>query len=71
MNQISTSEMLQLRELLQMEANVAAKAKSMQAIVKDEELITLVKSGIQAAEGRIKGLQQFIKKNDIIGPEVH
>ncbi len=54
MSRISTAEMLQLRELLQMETNSAAKVKAIQPIIKDDELLTLNKSGIQACEARIK-----------------
>jgi len=71
MNQVSTAEKLQLRELLQMETNSVAKAKATQTLIKDDELLTLAKSGIQASEARIKAIQQFISENDIIASEVH
>ena len=71
MSRISTGEMLQIRELLQMETNAVAKAKATQALVKDDELMTLAKSGIQASEARIKGLQKFISDNNIARSEVH
>lgn len=71
MSRISTGEMLQIRELLQMETNAIAKAKATQALVKDDELMTLAKSGIQASEARIKGLQKFISDNNIARSEVH
>lgn len=71
MRKISTSEMLQIRELLQMESNAAAKAQSVQNMVKDEELKTQMLSGVQASEARIKGIQQFITENNIISAEVH
>ena len=71
MNHISTAEMLELRELLQMETNSVAKAKATQALVKDDELLTLAKSGVQASEARIKALQKFISDHDILTSEVH
>ncbi|MHB8157697.1 MAG: hypothetical protein ACYDEQ_09965 [Desulfocucumaceae bacterium] len=71
MNRISTAEMLQFRELLQMETNSVAKAKATQALINDDEMITLAKSGIQASEARIKNLQKFISDNDIVSTEVH
>ena len=71
MSRISTGEMLQIRELLQMETNAVAKSKATQALVKDDELMTLAKSGIQASEARIKGLQKFISDNNIARSEVH
>ena len=68
---ISTAEMLQFRELMQMENNAVAKAKATQALINDDELMTLAKSGIQASEARIKALQAFVSKNDIVTSEVH
>ncbi|MDD3654799.1 MAG: hypothetical protein PHO01_11585 [Desulfotomaculaceae bacterium] len=66
MDKISTAEMLQLRELMQMETNAVAKAKGTQALIKDDELLTLVKSGIQASEARIKSLQRFASERDMV-----
>lgn len=71
MRKITTAEMLQLHELLQMETNSLAKAKAVTAIIEDNELQNLATSGIQAAEARIKGLQQFINENNIISTEVN
>lgn len=70
MSRLSTGELLQLRELLQMETNAVAKAKATATLVRDEELGTLVKSGIQASEARIKGIQKCIHDSNIISPEV-
>ncbi|SFH34502.1 hypothetical protein SAMN05660649_04836 [Desulfotomaculum arcticum] len=71
MSRIATAEMLQLRELLQMESNSVAKAKATQSLIQDDEMLTLAKSGIQASEARIKNLQKFISENDIVATEVH
>lgn len=71
MSRISTMEMLQLRELLQMETNSVAKAKATMNLIEDDELLTLAKSGIQATEARIKGMQKFISDNDLVSMEVH
>ncbi|KAF1085177.1 hypothetical protein SPSYN_01313 [Sporotomaculum syntrophicum] len=71
MSRISTMEMLQLRELLQMETNSVAKAKATMSLIEDDELMTLAKSGIQATEARIKGMQKFISDNDLVSMEVH
>jgi hypothetical protein len=62
--------MLQLRELLQMETVALEKAKATEALVQDDELKTLVKSGIQTCEARIKGMMQFIHENELIREEV-
>lgn len=71
MRKLATSELLQLRELLGMETIALETIKASEALVKDDELKTLVRSGVQAVEGRIKGLQQFIDENNIISQEVH
>lgn len=71
MRKIAAAEMLNLRELLLMESNAVAKAKTMQGLVKDDEFAVLVESGIQAGEARIKGIQQFLTENKIIDVEVH
>jgi len=63
--------MLQLRELLQMETNSVAKAKATMNLIQDDELMTLAKSGIQATEARIKGIQKFVNDNNIVSSEVH
>lgn len=71
MKKITTSEMLQFRELLQMESISLAKAKAINTLIEDDELNTLATSGIQAAEARIKGMQQFINDNHIVSMEVN
>ena len=70
MSHISPAEVLQLRELLQMETNAVAKAKATASLVRDDELGTLVKSGIQASEARIKGMQKCINAANIVSMEV-
>ena len=71
MRDISTAEMLQLREMMQMEANAIAKAKATQVLINDDEMMTAFKSGIQASEARLKNMQQFISENNIVRTEVH
>lgn len=71
MRQLSTAEMLQLHELLQMETIALEKSKATEALIQDDELKTLVKSGIQSCEARIKGMMQFIHENALIPEEVH
>lgn len=70
MRKISPAEMLQLRELLQMETNALAKAKVVEPLVQDQELKTQMASGIQAGEARIKGIQQFINEHQLVEVEV-
>ena len=66
MRQITPGEILSLREMLQMESNALAKAKVVQATITDDLLKAQAESGILAAEGRIRGLQQFISENNIV-----
>ena len=66
MRVLSDSEMLSLREMLQMESNALAKAKATQMAVTDEELTRQVESSIMAGEKRVKGIQQFISENNIL-----
>ena len=71
MKLITTAEMLQLRELLQMETTALAKAKVTEPFIEDHELKDTMKIGIQAVEARLKGIQQFISDNNIMDMEVH
>jgi len=48
-----------------------AKAKATMNLIQDDELMTLAKSGIQATEARIKGIQKFVNDNNIVSSEVH
>lgn len=65
MRQITTNELLALNKFLQMETNSLAMAKAGINVISDEQLKSLSKAGIQATEGRIRGLQQFIAENNI------
>lgn len=65
MIEITTSEALALSKMLQMETTSLAMAKASLNLISDDELQTLSKSGIKAAEARIKGLQQFVTDHDL------
>lgn len=72
MRRLSEAEVLSLREILQSEVMGIQKAKVMETAAKDEHVKQLVSSGITAAEGRIRGIQQFISENEILdAKEVH
>lgn len=72
MRNLSQAEVLSLRELLQMESNALAQSKAIEALITDSDLKSQVQAGNLAAEGRIKGIQQFITENKITaGTEVH
>lgn len=66
MRNLAPAEMISLRELLQMETNSLAQIRAAQMIITDDQLKREVESGILAAEGRIKGMQQFINENRVI-----
>lgn len=69
MRQLTPGEVLQLREMLQMESNALAKAKATRSMITDDDLRKNADSGVLAMESRIKGIQQFIVENDIIAME--
>lgn len=69
MRQIATNEILTLNKMLEMEVNALSIAKAGMKVIEDDELKKLTRSGIQAAEARIRGLQQFIGENQITKTE--
>ena len=72
MRQLTPTEILSLREMLQMETNALAKAQATQAMITDNDLKRLSESGIQTMSARVKGLQQFIVENKVVlTEEVH
>lgn len=66
MKQLTPSEVLLLREMLQMETNALAKAKVTQAAITDQQLKSQAESEILAAEGKVKAMQQFITENNLL-----
>jgi ribosome recycling factor len=73
MRDLAEHEKVSLREILQMETNGLAKLKASKKMIQDEELKRQADSAVLAAEGRIKGIQQFITENGISinSKEVH
>ncbi|WP_066634255.1 hypothetical protein [Desulfolucanica intricata] len=69
MRQLTPSEVLSLREMLQMESNALAKAQATRALITDDDLKSLADSSIKTMEARIKSLQQFIVENNIVSTE--
>ena len=66
MRKLAESEIISLTTLLKMERDGLAVSKAMQILITDDELKKQSESGILAAEGRIKGVQQFINENHVI-----
>ena len=70
MRKLSEVEILSLTGLLKMEKDGLSVSRAMQALIKDDELREKAEAGVQAAEGRIKSIQQFINENQITTGEV-
>lgn len=69
MRRITEGEVLSLTTILKMEKDGLALSKAMKGLIDDKDLKKQAESGILAAEGRIKGLQQFISENQITSIE--
>lgn len=67
MRNLSEVEILSLTTLLKLEQDGLAVARTMQMLITDDELKKQAESGILAAEGRIKGIQQFVMENQVAG----
>lgn len=65
MRQLSAGEILSLNTMLMMESNALAVAKTSLMAISDEDLRALAQSGINAAEARVTGLQQFISEHNL------
>lgn len=70
MSKLAIAELVQLRELMQLETLALDKSKAVEALIKDDELKILARSGIQASENRLKAMQKFVKVNDLSPVEV-
>lgn len=67
MRTLSEGEILSLTGILSMEKDALAVARTMQSIITDEDLRKQCEAGVMATEGRIRGIQQFISENRVIG----
>jgi hypothetical protein len=66
MRKITSTEMIDMTSLLTMETTNLANAKVAREVVQNDELKAQLDSFIQASEGKVKGMQQFINENRII-----
>ena len=69
MRDLAEHEKVSLREILQMETNGLVTLKASTKMIEDGELKKQSEAAILAAEGRIKGIQQFLNENGIITSE--
>lgn len=65
MRQLTPGEILSLREFLTMETTGLVTLKTSEPLINDQKLKQACNSGIIAAEGRIRSLQQFIQENGV------
>jgi len=66
MRQLTPGEMLSLREMLTMETTGLVGLKTMEPLISDQKLKNSCNAEIQAAEARIRSMQQFLHENQII-----
>lgn len=64
---LSEAELLSLTGILRMESEGLAVSKSSIMLIEDNELKKSAEVGIMATEARIKGMQQFINENQVLG----
>lgn len=69
MRNLTLVEMASLRELLTMETSGLVSLKQMEPLISDSKLKSACDAGIQACEGRIRAIQQFIQENGIMSLE--
>ncbi|MFL0252160.1 hypothetical protein ACJDT4_17235 [Clostridium neuense] len=66
MRKLSEGEVISLAGILKLESDGLAVSRTMHPLINDEELKKQAEAGILAAEGRVKGLQQFINENSVV-----
>jgi hypothetical protein len=65
MRNLSDAEVLSLTGLLKLEQDSLTVSKALHTLISNDELKKQSESGMLAAEGRIKGIQQFIVENGV------
>lgn len=66
MRTLSEIEKLSLAAVLKMENDGLIMQRAISTLISDEDLKRQTDASILASEGRIKGIQQFIKENKIL-----
>ena len=66
MRKLSEIENLSLAAILKMESDGLIMQRAINSLISDEDLKRLSEASILAAEGRIKGIQQFINENNVL-----
>mgnify|MGYP006294801597 CR=1 FL=1 len=65
MRRLADSEVMSLTKLLKLEKDNLSVAKTTKSLINDDDLKKQAEAGILAAEGRIKGIQQFVNENQL------
>ena len=65
MRALSDVEKISSAAILKMESDGVVMQRAINALISDDDLKRQSEAGILAAEGRIKGMQQFINENNI------
>ncbi|HOS70182.1 MAG TPA: hypothetical protein PLG67_01055 [Bacillota bacterium] len=65
MRNLSDAEVLSLTGLLKMEQDSLTVSRALHSLISNDELKKQSEAGMLAAEGRIKGIQQFIAENGV------
>lgn len=66
MRGLSDIETISLATILKMESDGLVLQRAMNNLISDEDLKRQSEASILATEGRIKGIQQFLKDNNIL-----
>jgi len=65
MRNLSDAEILSLTGLLKLEQDSLIVSRALHSLISNEELKKQSEAGMLAAEGRVKGIQQFIVENGV------
>jgi len=65
MRALSEIEILSLTGVLKMESDGLAMQRAVSSLITDEDLKRQSEASVLAAEGRIKGIQQFMNENEV------
>lgn len=65
MRALTEAEILSLTAVLKMESDGLAMQRAVDTLISDEDLKRQSEASLLAAEGRIKGIQQFMNENGV------
>lgn len=69
MKEVTQVEVLSLTAILKAECDGLKMQRALNTVITDEDLKRQSEASILAAEGRINGLIQFIKENNVLNAE--